>query len=72
MVQLTDEVDYLSAIEEGDYYIAQANTTVDEKGNLTGDLVSCRYKNESTLTTTRKSSIIWMFHRSKLFRLLQP
>ncbi len=32
--KVTDEVDYLSAIEEGDYVIAQANATVDEKGQI--------------------------------------
>lgn len=49
---LTDKVDYLSAIEEGDFYIAQANTPVDEKGRLTDDLILCRYKNESIMTLT--------------------
>ncbi len=49
---LTDIVDYLSAIEEGDFYIAQANTPVDEKGRLTDDLILCRYKNESLMTLT--------------------
>lgn len=52
--QLTDEVEYLSAIEEGDYYIAQANTPYDEQGHLTGDLVLCRYKNESTMALPEK------------------
>ncbi|EGQ64242.1 DNA-directed RNA polymerase, beta subunit, partial [Acidithiobacillus sp. GGI-221] len=45
----TDEVEYLSAIEEGNYMIAQANSTVDEHGVLTDELVSCRFKNEFTL-----------------------
>lgn len=47
----TDEIDYLSAIEEGKYYIAQANTSVDAKGNLTEELIPCRYKGETLLTT---------------------
>lgn len=51
---VTDETEYLSAIEEGDYYIAQANTNVDEKGRLVDDLISCRYKGEFTLTTPDK------------------
>lgn len=51
---VTDETEYLSAIEEGDYYIAQANTNVDGKGRLVDDLISCRYKGEFTLTTPDK------------------
>ncbi|HLW05041.1 MAG TPA: DNA-directed RNA polymerase subunit beta [Azoarcus sp.] len=49
--QITQQVDYLSAIEEGHYVIAQANAEVDKKGKLTGDLVSCRFKGEFTLST---------------------
>ena len=52
--RVTDEFQYLSAIEEGDYYIAQANTAVDKDGTLTDSLVSCRYKGEFTLTTPDK------------------
>jgi DNA-directed RNA polymerase subunit beta len=39
---VTDEVVYLSAMEEGKYTIAQANATVDAKNKLTDDLISCR------------------------------
>jgi DNA-directed RNA polymerase subunit beta len=39
---VTDEVVYLSAMEEGKYTIAQANAAVDAKGKLTEDLISCR------------------------------
>ena len=46
--RVTDDIDYLSAIEEGQYAIAQANSRI-EKGNLVDDLVSCRYQNEFTL-----------------------
>lgn len=49
--KVTDEVDYLSAIEEGDYVIAQANAIQDNKGKLIDTLVPVRHKNESTLTT---------------------
>ncbi|NIA01475.1 MAG: DNA-directed RNA polymerase subunit beta, partial [Planctomycetia bacterium] len=48
---VTDEVDYLSAIEEGQYVIAQANATVDKNGKLTDELVSSRHQNEFTLST---------------------
>ncbi len=47
--QVTDQMDYLSAIEEGRYVIAQANANLDENGKLTDELVSCRHQNEFTL-----------------------
>jgi len=46
---VTMEIDYLSAIEEGKYVIAQANAALDKDGRLTGDLVSAREKGESIL-----------------------
>ncbi|WP_159821651.1 DNA-directed RNA polymerase subunit beta [Colwellia sp. 20A7] len=46
---VTDDIDYLSAIEEGNFVIAQANAVCDAKNNLTEDLVSCRHKNDFTL-----------------------
>jgi DNA-directed RNA polymerase subunit beta len=45
----TSEIAYLSAIEEGNYVIAQANATLDKAGKLTDTLVSCRFKNEFEL-----------------------
>ncbi|BAN68162.1 DNA-directed RNA polymerase subunit beta [endosymbiont of unidentified scaly snail isolate Monju] len=47
--RVTDQVDYLSAIEEGRFVIAQANANLDENGKLTDELVSCRHQNEFTL-----------------------
>lgn len=52
--RVTDDFDYLSAIEEGNFYIAQANTNVDKEGRITDELVSCRHKGEFTLTTPDK------------------
>jgi len=49
--RVTDEIHYLSAIEEGRYVIAQANAAMDEQGRLTGDLVSVRKAGESELTS---------------------
>ena len=49
--RVTDEVNYLSAIEEGEFVIAQANATVDANGRLTDELVSSRHQNEFTLST---------------------
>ncbi|RAI44162.1 DNA-directed RNA polymerase subunit beta [Rhodoplanes roseus] len=41
--RVTDEVIYLSAMEEGRYYVAQANQSVDAKGHFTEDLIVCRH-----------------------------
>ena len=49
--KVTDEIDYLSAIEEGQYVIAQANTTLDDEGKLVDSLVTCRHQNEATLSS---------------------
>ncbi len=49
--RVTDEIHYLSAIEESDYIIAQAGATVDEEGRLVDEMVSCRHKNEFTLAS---------------------
>lgn len=46
---VTDEIEYLSAIEEGEYVIAQANAEVDEEMRLTDALVNVRHRNEFTL-----------------------
>jgi DNA-directed RNA polymerase subunit beta len=46
---VTDKIDFLSAIEEGEFAIAQANAGKDAKGALTDELVSCRFQNEFTL-----------------------
>ena len=46
---VTDEVDFLSAIEEGNFVIAQANAELNDENRLSEELVPCRYKNEFTL-----------------------
>jgi DNA-directed RNA polymerase subunit beta len=47
--RVTDQIDYLSAIEEGDFAIAQANAAIGPDGQLVEELVSCRFQNEFTL-----------------------
>ncbi|MDQ5946815.1 MAG: DNA-directed polymerase subunit beta, partial [Pseudomonadota bacterium] len=47
--KVTDQIEYLSAIEEGRYVIAQANATLDGGGELTDELVTCREKGETIL-----------------------
>jgi len=49
--RVTDDVEYLSAIEESQYVIAQANATLDKDGKLIDGLVSCRHENEFTLSS---------------------
>ncbi|VFM95062.1 MAG: DNA-directed RNA polymerase subunit beta [Candidatus Kentron sp. G] len=48
---VTNDIDYLSAIEEGQYVIAQANAAMDSVGELQDELVTCRHLNEFTVTT---------------------
>jgi DNA-directed RNA polymerase subunit beta len=47
--KVTDEIHYLSAIEEGQFVIAQANAELDTKGGFTEELVSVRHQNEFSL-----------------------
>jgi len=47
--KVTDDVEYLSAIEENEYVIAQANALTDAKNMLTEQFVPCRYQGESLL-----------------------
>ena len=46
---VTRDIEYLSAIEEGAYVVAQANSTIDKNGRLSDDLVTCREKGETIL-----------------------
>ena len=47
--RVSDKIDYLSAIEEGEFGIARADARLDAKGMLSDELVSCRTQGESTL-----------------------
>ncbi len=47
--KVTDQIEYLSAIEEGGYIIAQANAALGKDGVLTDELVTCREKGETIL-----------------------
>jgi DNA-directed RNA polymerase subunit beta len=46
---VTDEVEYLSAIEETEHVIAQADSKVDGKGKLADEFVAVRHRNEFTV-----------------------
>ncbi len=47
--KVTNEVEYLSAIVEGDYVIAQANAALDANGKFVDDFIPCRHLGEFTL-----------------------
>ncbi len=47
--KVTDDIDYLSAINEAQFVIAQASATVTRDGKLADDLVACRHLNEFTV-----------------------
>lgn len=51
---VTDQIDYLSAIEEGDFVIAQSSISLDDNNKIIDDLVPCRHKGEFTYTTADK------------------
>ena len=46
----TADIEYLSAIEESQYVIAQGNSDLDKNGKFLEDLVAVRHKNESSLS----------------------
>lgn len=48
--KVSDQIDYLSAIEESHYVIAQANAALDDEGRFVDDLVACREAGETMLT----------------------
>ena len=49
--KVTDEVAYFSAIEEGQYVIAQASATLNDKGELIDELVQVRHNGDTTFVT---------------------
>ena len=49
--KVTAEIDYLSAIEESQYMVAQANAELDKNGKFVEDFVAVRFKNETTLAS---------------------
>ncbi len=49
--RVTDEVIYLSAMEEGKYHVAQANVPLDAEGRFEEDLVVCRHSGDVLMVT---------------------
>ena len=52
--RVTDQIGYLSAIDEAQYVIAQANASLDGEGRFTDELISARFQNEFMLSTRDK------------------
>ncbi|NCC21973.1 MAG: DNA-directed RNA polymerase subunit beta [Alphaproteobacteria bacterium] len=56
--KVTDEVIYLSAMEEAKYTIAQANAELDEDGQFVNDLVPCRQAGENLMAPRESITMI--------------
>jgi DNA-directed RNA polymerase subunit beta len=56
--KVSDEVVYLSAIEEAKYVIAQANATIDKNGKLADELVSAREAGETMMVSPERIDFI--------------
>ncbi len=52
--KVTNQIDYLSAIEEGKYIIAQANSRIDENGMLGDELVAAREAGETAFVSPER------------------
>jgi DNA-directed RNA polymerase subunit beta len=52
--KVSDEVVYLSAIEESKYIIAQANAPLANDGSFEGDLIHCRVSGDATLIPSER------------------
>ncbi len=52
--KVTAEIEYLSAIEESQFTIAQANARLDDKGRFLDGLVSVRHRNEFSLVPSEE------------------
>ncbi len=56
--RVTDEVVYLSAMEEMRHHVAQANAKLDAKGKLVDELITCRYSGDVLLVPREKVDYI--------------
>jgi DNA-directed RNA polymerase subunit beta len=52
--RVSDEVIYLSAMEEGRYTVAQANIPIDSKGRFTEDMIVCRHAGDVLMVQADK------------------
>ncbi|HEY9018614.1 DNA-directed RNA polymerase subunit beta [Thiomicrospira sp.] len=56
--KVTDEVVYISAIDEAQYVIAQASAKLDKNGKFVEDLISARHQNEFTLSMSKDINLM--------------
>jgi len=56
--KVKSEIQWLSAIEESKYVIAQANTELDKNSKIVGDLISCRNNNEFIISSPEKVQLM--------------
>lgn len=63
---VTDEVDYLSAIEEGQFVIAQANAALTEEGGFADELITARQKVNLACTLVSTLST-WTLRQTRLY-----
>ena len=56
--KVTDEIIYLSAIDEGDYVIAQANAGLDKSNKFIDDLIPVRFNGESSLMSPERIDLM--------------
>jgi DNA-directed RNA polymerase subunit beta len=56
--RVTEEVIYMSAMDEGRYTVAQANAEMDARGNLTEELISCRRGGEYILARAEEIDLL--------------
>jgi DNA-directed RNA polymerase subunit beta len=55
---VTDEVVYLSAMEEARYTVAQANSSLSDGGEFVNEFVSCRQNGENVMATSEQIDLI--------------
>jgi DNA-directed RNA polymerase subunit beta len=55
---VTDEVVYLSAMEEARYTVAQANSVLNDKGGFENEFVSCRQNGENVMSPPDQIDLI--------------
>ena len=56
--KVTDEIIYLSAIDEGEYVIAQANAGLDKSNKFVDDLIPVRFNGESSLMSAERIDLM--------------
>ncbi len=55
---VTNEVVYLSAMEEAKHYVAQSNAVYDDEGRFTEELITCRHAGENMMVPSDKVDLM--------------